>query len=147
MKMRGFLSGVLLAAPLALLTPTLAAETQAPADAQTAQNEAKVAAVQAHVDAYRSGDLDRFVATFTPDAEVHANGMVARGHDEIRAFYRLNFGPQAPEIKIIDSGFAGEFVLLTAGYTFSNGSELCCSYSEYEVRDGKISYLASSSDF
>mgnify|MGYP001815474923 CR=1 FL=1 len=114
-------------------------QTSAPSD------QAKIAAVQRHVDAYRSGSLDRFVATFTPDAEVYANGMVAVGHAQIRALYAANFAPGAPSITIENSGLSNGQVFLSVGYVFDNGEQMCCSYTEYEVVGGKISYLESSS--
>lgn len=105
---------------------------------------ARFAAVQRHVDAYRSGDLDRFVATFTPDAEVRANGMIARGHNEIRALYALNFQPGAPGIRVTESGVSGNKVVLSVAYVQDTGEEVCCSLSEYEVRNGRISFLSAS---
>lgn len=114
-------------------------QTQQQADAQ-----AKAKAVQRNVDAYRARDLDRFVATFASDAEVYANGMVAKGHKQIRALYALNFAPGAPRIRIKDSGFSGSFVFISAAYIDGDGKELFYSYSEYEVIDGKITYLSAS---
>ncbi|MEL7199243.1 MAG: nuclear transport factor 2 family protein [Pseudomonadota bacterium] len=127
-------------------TATLAKENGANASAQAAKDQAaitaKVQAVQRHVDAYRSRDLDRFVATFAPDAEVYANGMVAKGHKQIRALYKLNFAPGSPRIVVKDSGISGPYVFVSIGYVLEDGSELCCSSSEYEVIDGKVTYLA-----
>ncbi len=120
-----------------------AGNTPASADADRA-GAAKAAAVQRHVDAYRTGSLDRFVATFTADARVEANGMVATGHREIRALYALNFALGAPAIRVTESGFTSTGVFLSVGYVFENGEEMCCSYSEYEVSDGKIALLRSS---
>ena len=138
-------SPTLAMAALALCAPGIAAaEEQHPKSwpVQAGENaEAKIAAIQAHVDAYRSGDLDRFVSTFTHDAIVRADGFVAIGRDQIRALYELNFVPGAPSIKVHDSGLSGENVYLTIGYVFEGGQEMCCSYSEYEVRDGKVSFL------
>lgn len=99
--------------------------------------------VQVHVDAYRSGHLERFVRTFSPDAVVVANGMVARGRYEIREIYRLNFAPGAPGIRIVESGADGDTVYLTVAYTFADGGERCCSYAEYTVKNGKIVHLES----
>ncbi len=121
-----------------------ATEAAAPVADVDADRAARVAVVQRHVDAYRSGNLDRFVATFTSDAQVFALGLAATGHKEIRALYRLNFGPDAPSIRIVSSEVNDNFVFLEAAYVMKNGDEICCSYSEYEVRDGKISYLAAS---
>ncbi len=121
-----------------------AASDSAQQSAPDPQTLAKVAAVQDHVDAYRSRNMDRFIATFTPDAEVHANGLVAVGHDEIRALYRLNFAPDAPTIRIEDSGVSGEYVFLSVGYIMADGAEMCCSYSEYEITNGKVSYIGTS---
>ncbi len=133
----------------ALCAAPIAVDQSAAADdgeQATASQEdiARVAAVQAHVDAYRSGDLDAFVATFTPDAQVFANNERATGHQEIRALYALNFAPGAPRLRIHETWINDGLVYLTIGYVFESGEEMCCSYSEYEVRDGKISYLATS---
>lgn len=97
--------------------------------------------IQAQVDAYRARDMDAFIATFAKDARVEANGMVAVGHAQIRAFYALNFKKGAPTVKIVDSGMSGPNVYITASYTFSNGREECCSYSEYTVENGKVTQL------
>ncbi len=121
--------------------PAPEAASQTAPDAQTL---ARISAVQNHVNAYRSRNMDRFIATFTPDAEVHANGLVAVGHDEIRAFYRLNFAPGAPTIRIDDSGVSGQYVFLSVGYVMLDGTEMCCSYSEYEITNGKVSYIGAS---
>ncbi|MEL6877070.1 MAG: nuclear transport factor 2 family protein [Pseudomonadota bacterium] len=102
------------------------------------------AVVQAHVNAYRSGSLDAFVATFAKDATVTANGLTATGHAEIRKLYSLNFKPGAPKIKIVESGLSGPNVYINAAYVFKDGREMCCSYSEYTIKNGKITYLVSS---
>lgn len=124
--------------------PTLgqvAPQQVAAADQQTA---ARVAVVQRHVDAYRSGNLDRFMATFAPNAEVYGPGIAAVGRDQIRASYRPNFAPGAPKIRVHSSEVAGDLVFLTIGYVSQSGEELFCSYSEYGVAGDKISYVASS---
>lgn len=127
--------------------PVLAENTPLPATEMSSNDieaaNARIAAVQAHLDAYRSGNLDRFVATFAEDAEVHSHGIVAVGHAQIKAFYRLNFQPGSPELRVLDNGVDGEVVWLSAGYVYSNGEEMCCSFSEYQVRSGKISFLRS----
>lgn len=101
----------------------------------------RIAAIQRHIDAYRSGNLDTFVSTFTPDAVVRADGFVAIGHDQIKALYELNFEPGAPEIRVHDSGIDGDKVTVSVGYVFANGQEICCSVSEYEVRNGRVSAM------
>lgn len=143
----------LLAGPCLALTAPIAAqeqsEAQAPAAAQmspaSAEEEARAQemadAVQRHVDAYRSGDLDRFVATFTRDAEVHSGDMVSVGQSEIRAAYAMGFQLGFPQIFITESGVVGDRVYLMIGYIFPDGEEICCTRSEYWVRDGKISLV------
>lgn len=71
------------------------------ADAQSANVRAKV--IQNHIDAYRARDLERFAAIFAKDAEMYANGIVAKGHSQIRAFYRLNFAPGSPRLTVKSS--------------------------------------------
>lgn len=138
--------GALVAAGALCWTPLAAAQEGEPAalTKEEAEIAARVAVVQGHIDAYRTGNLDRFMATFTPDAEVYADGYVARGQREIRAAYRMNFAPGAPKMRIENSGLAGQFVFITHALELSDGREVCCTYSEYEVRDGKISYVATS---
>lgn len=118
----------------------------APAAAQDSDPVAEASAVvQNHVDAYRSGNIDRFVATFAKDATVVANGISMTGHKDIKAFYALNFGKDAPEIQIVESGVVDGRIYMAVAYIFADGNELCCSYSEYTVEDGKITYLESNS--
>lgn len=124
--------------------PTWGQVAPQPAASSDQDIAARVAVVQRHVDAYRAGNLDRFVATFTPDAEVYAPGFVAVGRDQIRASYRLNFAPGAPRIRIHSSEVAGDLVFLTIGYVSPAGEELFCAYSEYGVTGDRISYVASS---
>lgn len=111
---------------------------------ESADIAAKTKVVQRHIDAYRARDLDGFIATFAKDAEVYANGMVAVGHKQIKALYALNFAPGAPDILVKNSGMSGPFVFVSISFVLSDGQEVCCSYSEYEVIDGKITYLAAS---
>ena len=138
-------------AALALAMPTIAAAQEPVQTGRAAQtsdsvDQAKIEAIQRHVDAYRSGDLDRFVATFTHDAIVRADGFVAMGRPQIRAMYELNFLPGAPTLKVYDSGVKGDNVFLSLGYVFEGGQEMCCSYTEYQVTaDGKVSFLETSS--
>lgn len=134
---------------IATLSAGIALIAAPPVVAQTAtENEnpgtEKTATVQAHVDAYRSGDLDRFVATFSSDATVDAGGMIAKGHAEIREFYATNFADDdfRHTLRVVDSGMSEGRVYLSAAYTFSDGVERCCSYSEYEISDGKITHLS-----
>ncbi|MBV7264626.1 nuclear transport factor 2 family protein [Erythrobacter ani] len=97
--------------------------------------------VQRHVEAYRSGDIDRFVAIFAKDATVVSNGIVVTGHKQIRASYAANFGPAAPSIDVVESGMVDDRVYLVIAFVFADGTKMCCSYSEYTVVNGKISHL------
>ena len=130
-----------------IATVAICAAPMSMAQGQSSEAEAdaaNLAVVEAHIAAYRSGNLDRFVATFAPNAEVYANGMEARGHKEIRALYALNFTKGAPKVRIEETEAANGMVYVTVGYVFSDGQEMCCSLSEYEVVNGKIVYLSAS---
>lgn len=111
--------------------------------ASVTEANARIAAVQANVDAYRTGNIDRFVATFTKDAVVRADGFEAVGHDQIKALYALNFEPGAPKVRIHGSGIDGEAVVVSIGYVLEDGQEICCSNSYYEITNGKVSFLQS----
>ncbi|MEM7779711.1 MAG: nuclear transport factor 2 family protein [Pseudomonadota bacterium] len=137
----------LLVAPAAALGAAAAFTLPVHAERPSAQPVAQVQsasdfeAVQRHVDAYRSGDIDQFVATFSPDAVVRADGFVAMGRAQIRALYELNFEPGAPQLRIHESYQSDGKIVLRIGYVMPDGQEFCCSVSEYEVTDGKVSAL------
>jgi len=111
--------------------------------ASVSETNARIAAVQAHIDAYRTGNIDRFVATFTKDAVVRTDGFEAVGHDQIKALYALNFEPGAPAIRVYGSGVDGEAIVVSIGYVLEDGQEICCSNSYYEITNGKVSFLQS----
>ncbi len=94
--------------------------------------------VQRNVDAYRAGDLERFVSTFAHDATVVVNGEEIQGHSRIHAFYRSSFADGPNTIRITESEMREGRILLTIAYDFGDGVERCCSYHEYVVVDGKI---------
>ena len=121
-----------------------AASLAVPAQAGPPRNDyerAAVAAVQSHVNVHRSWDLDAFVETFTEDAIVQVDGEMAKGHDAIRRFYASNFEGEPHTIEILESGLRRGMVYLTISYTFEDGYQRCCSFGQYYVKDGKISYL------
>lgn len=105
----------------------------------------RIAAVERQLAAYRAGDLDQFVASFTKDAIVRADGFVAIGHEQIRALYALNFEPGAPRIRVRETALENGKVVLTLAYISAAGEEAgeewCCSTAEYEVTNGKVSFL------
>ncbi len=97
--------------------------------------------VQRHVDAYRAGDLDRFVATFAHDATVVVNGEEITGHSRIHAFYRSSFADGPNTIRIAESEIRDGRIYLTIAYDLGDGVERCCSFHEFIVADGKIVWL------
>ena len=120
---------VLLLAACALTAPASARDDAAPV-------------VQRHVDAYRSKNMSAFLSTFAKDAVVIYGGMEFRGHDQIRKAFSLNFAPNAPKFVILSSGGEGDVVWFESGYVFPSGEEICCAYSQYTVRGGKIVSLS-----
>ena len=112
---------------------------------ETGRGNERIAAVERQLAAYRAGDLDQFVASFTKDAIVRADGFVAIGHEQIRALYALNFEPGAPRIRVRETALENGKVVLTLAYISAAGGgageEWCCSTAEYEVTNGKVSFL------
>ena len=116
---------------------------------ETGRGNERIAAVERQLAAYRAGDLDQFVASFTKDAIVRADGFVAIGHEQIRALYALNFEPGAPRIRVRETALENGKVVLTLAYISAAGEgageeageEWCCSTAEYEVTNGKVSFL------
>ncbi|WP_162789588.1 nuclear transport factor 2 family protein [Altererythrobacter sp. ZODW24] len=94
--------------------------------------------VNRHVIAYQTGNLSAFLATFSQDAVVDYDGRRFVGRTEIRQAYAANFGSTAPTVEVTNSWVNGETVELEEAYIFADGSRMCCSYSKFTVRGGKI---------
>jgi hypothetical protein len=82
--------------------------------------------VDAHVQAYNEGDLDRFVACFSPDCVIEdgQGAVVARGHADLRA----RFGPifdENPELhcEVLHRACIGEYVVDEEHITGRYGGE------------------------
>ena len=134
----GFIAAALIAgAPAAF-----AQDVQISPDQANSKAQAAAGTVQVHVNAYRSRNLTQFVNTFAPNAVVTMNGVtLANGRQEIRELYRLNFTDAGPQIRVDRSGMNGDNVYLSVAYTFADGTEICCSYSEYQIVGGQITRL------
>ena len=133
--------------------PESGSERGTMAAVEAGRGNERIAAVERQLAAYRAGDLDQFVASFTKDAIVRADGFVAIGHEQIRALYALNFEPGAPRIRVRETALENGKVVLTLAYISAaeegageeagegRGEEWCCSTAEYEVTNGKVSFL------
>ena len=137
-------------APAALVAlafgPIALAEVPAAQAPESSEMQERFQVVERHMEAYRSGGLDRFVSTFAHDAIVRADGFVAIGHEQIRALYELNFVAGAPQIKVQDSTARDGKVVLRIAYVTGEGNEWCCSVSEYEITNGKVTFLRTGSE-
>lgn len=125
---------------LALASAAVAAPVAADAP-RNGYEQAAVEAVQAHIDMYRTWDLDAFVSTFTEDAVVMVDGKVVEGKPDIRAYYASAFADDPHKVQVIESGLKKGLVYITMSYTFKDGYERCCTYANYFVKDGKVAYL------
>ncbi|MEE4208342.1 MAG: nuclear transport factor 2 family protein [Parvularcula sp.] len=134
---------IIAAAVIAVLPAAATAQADiSPASvAVDANPQERIDAIERHIDAYRSGDLDAFVDTFTPDAIVRADGFVAIGREQIKRLYELNFAPGAPALKVHGKGIEGDVVTVSHGYILADGQELCCAVSEYKIVDGRVSFI------
>lgn len=99
--------------------------------------EAAAKAVQRHIDAYRSGSLSQFIATFAPDAVVTLNGVSFQGHAALRESYAPNFTMNMPAPRVIESGWTGSQIYLWTISQLPDGSEIR-AYEVYTVSGGLI---------
>jgi hypothetical protein len=113
------------AAAACIATPTFAQSSPA-------------AVVQAHVDAYRAADFSAFLNTFSDDAVLISDGQRFVGKAQLRQAYAINFQQGAPSIYIAGSEMRDGKVVLSEGYVFADGTDVCCSLSTYTVAGGKI---------
>jgi imidazolonepropionase-like amidohydrolase len=98
--------------------------------------------VQDQVDAYNARDVERFVALFSPDAEVlrHPSGEVlARGRDAIRATYSDLF-EQSPDLhcRILRRTVQGRFVIDQELVTGHRRRPAVRAVAIYEIESGLI---------
>ena len=114
-----------------------------PVSAQSPEEElAIIEAVQTHLNAYRSDNLESFVSTFSRDAVLEVGTEKASGHAEIRDFYASSFrGGLDHSIRIVDRAMQDGWVILTTSYIYNDGREACCSESYYFVENGRIAQL------
>lgn len=106
-----------------------------------AQQDPSAVVVQAHVDAYRAGNIDAFMNTFAAGAVLTYDGQRFVGKAQIRRAYSTNFQPGAPSIYIAGSEMRDGKLVLSEGYVLADGTDICCSQSHFTVKDGKITRI------
>ncbi|MXO89765.1 nuclear transport factor 2 family protein [Pontixanthobacter aquaemixtae] len=106
-----------------------------------AQQNASAVVVQAHVDAYRAGDIGAFMDTFADNAVLTYDGQRFVGKAQIRHAYSMNFQPGAPSIYIAASEMREGRLVLSEGYILADGTDICCSLSYFTVKNGKITRI------
>ncbi len=99
--------------------------------------------VQEQVEAYGARDLDAFIATYTPDAQLwrHPSGeLIAQGHEAMRETYGAMF-EASPELKIHieQRTIIGQFVIDLELVRGIRGGEPVRAVAIYQVEDGLIS--------
>jgi hypothetical protein len=97
--------------------------------------------VQRQLDAYDTGDIDAFVATYTDDIEIynHPAELVMRGHDALRETYSKIFAA-APNLRTHISARIthGDFVVDHETVTGRPDGGTATVVVIYQIRDGLI---------
>lgn len=114
-------------APLALAATPVAALAYTPQEI-----------VAGHAAAYQAKNLDAFMQFYAANAEVHMGGKVFKGLQQIRAAYRLNFAPGAPQTQVVERYVDGAQVTDVEQIIMPDGEVLCCQTATYTVRNDKI---------
>ena len=100
------------------------------------------AVVQAQLEAYNAGDIDAFMATFHPEAELFAIGDPiprAQGRDAVRAIYADLFA-RSPDLhsELVHRAVLGNRVIDHERITGREGGDVLELLMVYEVEDGGI---------
>ena len=100
------------------------------------------AVVQAQLEAYNAGELDAFMATFHPEAELFSIGNAtprAQGRDAVRAIYADLFA-RSPDLhsELMHRAILGNRVIDHERITGREGGEVLELIMVYEVEDGGI---------
>lgn len=98
--------------------------------------------VQAQLDAYNAGDIDAFMATFHPEAELFSiedPTPRASGHEAVRAIYADLF-ERSPQLhsELVNRMAVGNRVIDHERITGREGGEVLEIVMVYEVEDGAI---------
>ena len=94
--------------------------------------------VAGHAAAYQAKNLNAFLQFYASNAEVHLDGMVFRGHAQIRAAYQLNFAPGAPKTQVVERYVDGNTVTDIEQIIMPDGEVFCCQSATYTVSGNKI---------
>lgn len=129
------------------MTATAEDPTRDPAAATPAASSAPApgspeAVVQAQLEAYNAGDIDAFMATFHPEAELFAIGDPtprAQGRDAVRAIYADLFA-RSPDLRseLVHRAVLGNRVIDHERITGREGGDVLELLMVYEVEDGGI---------
>lgn len=129
--------------PTAACSSAPSASTSAPAVGDAAPDPtAPISVVQAQLDAYNARDIDAFMATFHPQAELFSIGDPtprASGREAVRAIYADLF-ERSPGLhsELVNRMVIGNRVLDHERITGREGGEVLEIVMLYEVEDGAI---------
>ncbi len=101
-----------------------------------------VSIIQEQLDAYNAQDIERWLATYAPNAEQYAlhGERLARGHEEMRSRMQSRFAEPDLHARLLNRTVMGNIVvdleLITRNFPEGRGTvEMLCVY---EVADGLI---------
>ncbi len=122
--------------------PSSAAHTHEQSQSSRPAAGSPEAVVQAQLEAYNRGDLDNFMATFHPEAELFALGDPApraQGREAVRGIYRELFA-RSPELHsdLVHRAVFGDRVIDHERITGREGGDVLELIMVYEVEDGGI---------
>ena len=145
MRRAAIVLALVIVSPVALAAPAQAQETAEQAAAQTAEQAADTARMNASakvlhraLDAWRARNFEGWLANYSDDIVIKGTGFTILGRKEMRLLYEPIFQARIPAPKILESGWTGERVYIRQLEYLDKSTPDGVSYSEYEVRGGKI---------
>ncbi|MDJ0977100.1 MAG: nuclear transport factor 2 family protein [Erythrobacter sp.] len=117
-----------------------------PAVFQKPEVQAAAKVIQGSLDAWRAGNFEGWIKSFSPDVLVVSDQMRIVGRKELRAIYRFLFDSGVPEPQILESGWTGQRVYVRQQEFIAKGTPSAITYAEYEVKDGLITAVYAQMD-
>jgi hypothetical protein len=109
--------------------------------ARSKEESSPLQVVQAQVDAYNRGDIDAFLNTYAPDANLYnfPDELLSSGLASMRERYAKLF-EKAPQLhaSITNLVTQGNYVIAQEVVTGNPGAKELTAVLIYEVKDGKI---------
>lgn len=114
--------------------------------AEEARIKAAAKVLQRSIDAWRAGDFEGWINSYSPNVVLIGPQMEIAGRDNLRKLYRIAFDVGIPAPTILESGWTGERIYVRQLEQAAPDGPSERTYAEYEIKDGLITAVIARMD-